>query len=58
MPVATNPQQSAAVLVVDDDVSAREQLRSIFEQAGYRALSAGDTASALRLLQKEPCTEY
>ena len=55
MPSATNPHQVAAVLVVDDDADSRENLRSIFEQAGYRALSAGDTTSALRLLQKEPC---
>lgn len=55
MPSATNPQQDAAVLVVDEDVDAREHVRSIFEKAGYRALSAGDSASALRLLQKEPC---
>ncbi|MGH9928656.1 MAG: ATP-binding response regulator [Pyrinomonadaceae bacterium] len=55
MPSATNPQQGAAVLVVDTDVNARERLRSIFEKAGYRASSVGDTAAALRLLQKEPC---
>lgn len=55
MPSATNPQQGAAVLVVDDDVNVGERLRSMFEKAGYRALSAADTASALRLLQAEPC---
>jgi len=55
MPSAKNPQESAAVLVVDEDGSAREHLRSIFEAAGYRALSAEDTTAALRLLQKTPC---
>ncbi len=55
MPSATTPTQAATVLVVDDDVNMREHLRSIFETAGYRALSAGETASALRLLQTEPC---
>jgi DNA-binding response OmpR family regulator len=55
MPSATNSQQSATILVVDEDTNAREQLRSTFEEAGYRTLSAKDTTSALRLLQKEPC---
>ena len=55
MPSATNPQQSATVLVVDDDVKAGERLRGMFEKAGYHALSAADTTSALRLLQAEPC---
>jgi len=55
MPSATIPTQAATVLVVDDDVNMREHLCNIFETAGYRALSAGETASALRLLQTEPC---
>jgi len=55
MPSATNPQQIATVLVLDDDVNAGERLRSMFEKAGYRASSAADTTSALRLLQAEPC---
>ena len=55
MPSATTPTQAATVLVVDDDVNMREHLRNVFETAGYRALSAGETASALRLLQTEPC---
>src|SRR6266498_610707 len=55
MPAASNPEQSAAVLVVDDDMKARERLRSAFEKAGYRAYTTGDATSALRLLQKEPC---
>ena len=55
MPSVTNPQQTATVLVVDDDLNARARLCSVFEEAGYRALSAADTTSALRLLQKDPC---
>jgi len=55
MPSAITPTQAATVLVVDDDVKTREYLCSIFETAGYRALSAGETAAALRLLQREPC---
>jgi DNA-binding response OmpR family regulator len=55
MPSAITPTQAATILVVDDDVNTREYLRGIFETAGYRALSAGETASALRLLQTETC---
>lgn len=55
MPSAINPPQTAAVLVVDDDSNAREELRITFEKAGYRALSAADTTSALRVLQKDTC---
>ena len=55
MPSATNPEQNATVLVVDDNSNTREHLRGVFEQAGFRALSAENTTAALRLLQKEPC---
>src|SRR6185295_2357186 len=54
MPAAINPQQTATVLVVDDDTNAREQLCRIFQDAGFRALGAADSTSALRLLQKDP----
>ena len=55
MPSANKPNHSASVLVVYDDTKVRERLRRVFEKAGYRALSAADATSALRLLQKEPC---
>jgi two-component system NtrC family sensor kinase len=55
MPSVTNPQQHATVLIVDDDVSASDQLRTMFEKAGYRPLLATQTSSALKLLQAEPC---
>lgn len=55
MPSAIDLQKSAAILVVDPDANSREQLRSNFEKAGYRALSAEDTTSALRQLQRDPC---
>jgi two-component system NtrC family sensor kinase len=53
MPSATNPQQEALVLVVDDDRNAGEKLCGIFERAGYRVLNADSSTSALRLLQKQ-----
>ena len=55
MPSANNPQQAATILVVDADVNAREDLCRSFENAGYHAIGAADTTSALRLLQKVPC---
>jgi two-component system NtrC family sensor kinase len=55
MPPATTLEQSATVLVVNDDDEARENLRSSFEKAGYRALSAPDASSALRQLNTESC---
>ena len=55
MPSVTNPDQAANVLVVDDDIDARERLRLVFENAGYHVSTAGDATSALRLLKKEAC---
>jgi two-component system NtrC family sensor kinase len=55
MPLATNSEQSANVLLVDDDNDARETLRLAFESAGYRVTTAADATTALRLLQKEAC---
>ncbi len=46
---------SATVLVIDDDSSAREGLRSIFEGAGHRTVAVGDAPAALRFLKKEQC---
>jgi two-component system NtrC family sensor kinase len=46
---------SATVLVVDDDSSAREGLRSVFESAGHRTFTVADAPAALRLLKKETC---
>jgi two-component system NtrC family sensor kinase len=54
MPSATNSQPSALVLVVDNDIDARERLGGIFEQAGYRVLKVDGSTSALRVLQKQP----
>ena len=51
----TQPTTGATLLIVDDDASAREGLRSMFEGAGHRTIAVGDAPSALRLLRKEPC---
>jgi two-component system NtrC family sensor kinase len=45
----------ATLLIVDDDASAREGLRSVFENAGHRTIAVSDAPSALRLLHKQPC---
>lgn len=55
MPSVTNPEQNAAVLVVDDNSHTRERLAGDFAKAGYRALSAENPTAALHLLQKESC---
>jgi two-component system, NtrC family, sensor kinase len=46
---------AATVLIVDDDLSARHELRSVFEGAGHRTITAADAPSALRLLHRESC---
>lgn len=56
MPVSSNQQTTGAtLLIVDDDRSAREGLRCIFEGAGHRTISVADAPSALRLLRKQAC---
>jgi two-component system, NtrC family, sensor kinase len=45
----------ATLLIVDDDRSSREGLRSIFETAGHRTFTAEDAPSALRLLHDQTC---
>ncbi len=56
MPVSLIPQTtSATLLIVDDDRSEREGLRSIFESAGHHTIGVPDAPSALRLLHKQMC---
>jgi two-component system NtrC family sensor kinase len=56
MPVSPTQQTtSATLLIVDDDRSAREGLRSVFESAGHRTIGVSDAPAALRLLQKQTC---
>jgi two-component system NtrC family sensor kinase len=43
------------LLIVDDDRSAREGLRSIFETAGHRTIAVADAPAALSLLRKRQC---
>jgi two-component system NtrC family sensor kinase len=45
----------ATLLIVDDDNSAREGLRSIFETAGHKTITANDAPAALRLLREQSC---
>ena len=47
--------QSATLLIVDDDAAARERLRDIFETAHYRVVTATEAASALRVLRGVRC---
>jgi len=56
MPLSPTLQTtSATLLIVDDDRSEREGLRSIFESAGHHTIGVPDAPSALRLLHKQMC---
>jgi two-component system NtrC family sensor kinase len=43
------------LLIVDDDSSACEGLRSIFETAGHKTITVNDAPAALRLLREKSC---
>jgi two-component system NtrC family sensor kinase len=47
--------QSATLLIVDDDQTTRERLREIFETADYRVVTATEASSALRVLKGVRC---
>ena len=47
--------QSATLLLVDDDPAVRERLRNIFESADYRVVTASEASSALRVLKGVRC---
>ena len=53
--VAPAENQSATLLIVDDDAAARERFREIFEAAQYRVVTATEAASALRVLKGVRC---
>jgi len=56
MQVSPTPQiAGATLLIVDDDRSERDGLRSVFESAGHRTIGVPDAPSALRLLHKQMC---
>src|SRR3989440_10878000 len=46
---------AATLLIVDDDRSARDGLRSIFETAGHKTITVGDAPEALRRLREQSC---
>lgn len=47
---------TATLLIVDDDPTSRNKLRDVFENAGYRAVTAGGATSALRVLKGVRCS--
>jgi two-component system NtrC family sensor kinase len=53
--VAPAENQSATLLIVDDDAAARDRLREIFETAQYRVVTATEASSALRVLKGVRC---
>src|SRR6266576_4382736 len=46
---------AATLLIVDDDRSARDGLRSIFETAGHKTITVSGAPEALRLLREQTC---
>jgi len=56
MQVSPIPQTTGAtLLIVDNDRSARNDLRSVFESAGHRTIGVPDAPSALRFLHNQMC---
>jgi len=51
----SNIATRATLLVVDDEESMRTELRRIFDTAGFRAVTAADAPSAIRLLHRMHC---
>jgi DNA-binding NtrC family response regulator len=49
-----HPEQTPAVLIVDDDVDHGRALAKIFERAGYRVHTAADGQDALAILTDWP----
>lgn len=47
------PNDSARVLVVDDDASIRYTLRGFLEDAGHEVIEAGDGADAIAILERD-----
>jgi two-component system NtrC family sensor kinase len=54
-PQSDTNSTGVTLLVVDDELSVRRNLRRIFEGAGHHVIAASDAPSALRLLHKEGC---
>jgi two-component system, NtrC family, sensor kinase len=56
MLLSTHPATAeTTLLIVDDDVTARDILRSVLEGAGHKTIAVNDASSALRLLRREAC---
>src|SRR3954463_6058320 len=53
--LSIEPTTPATLLIVDDDTSAREGLRTIFETAGHKTITVNDAPAALRLLREQSC---
>jgi two-component system NtrC family sensor kinase len=51
----SNIATRATLLVVDDEEAMRAELRRIFDSAGFKAVTASDAPSALRLLHQMHC---
>ena len=52
---APTENQTATLLIVDQDPISRQRLRDLFETGGYRAVTASEPSSALRVLNGVRC---
>ena len=52
---APTENQTATLLIVDQDPVSRQRLRDLFETSGYRAVTATEPSSALRVLNGVRC---
>jgi CheY-like chemotaxis protein len=52
---APTENQTATLLIVDQDPVSRQRLRDLFETGGYRAVTASEPSSALRVLNGVRC---
>lgn len=43
------------ILVIDDDTSQRELLKTVLENAGYEVMEAPDGQAGLQIFRQEPC---
>jgi CheY-like chemotaxis protein len=44
----------ASILIVDDQLTLRDNVKQLLEETGYRALTASDGVEALAVLQSQP----
>lgn len=52
---ASTGKETATLLIVYEEKDARDRLRKVFEDAGFRAMTVSDAPSALQMIHRESC---